>query len=185
MNHPAADDNFEEKIEKMVTLTVGAAKGLIPPGQVALPLAQIAASPLAPAAARDFARALNRVIKGERDPITLARDLTPEFSEILWDALAQIDAPLPDTGPPGRVNVSFEELVEKVAQACSGEVLLWQQLWDFTGELAGDADAPAAVRALGTALQKILAGERQTHVLDELAEEHRWAVAQLLEWLSQ
>jgi hypothetical protein len=32
-------------------------------------------------------------------------------------------------------------------------------------------------------LRKILAGERQKFILDELAPEHRWAVEQLLDWL--
>jgi len=178
-------DNYEEKIEKMVTMTVAAAKGLAPLGQVALPLAQIAQSELAPPEARELAKALSRILRGERDPIALAAPLTPEMAEVLWETLAQIEAPLPEPDEDeGREEISFEELVEKVAAACTGEVLLWQQLWDFTGELADDRLSPD-VQALGRVLRKILAGERQKHVLEELSAEHRWAVEQLLAWLNE
>jgi hypothetical protein len=182
-DHQDADQ--AEKIEKMVTLTVAGAKGIVPLGQVALPLAQIANGKLAPAEVRDFARTLSRILKGERDPITLVEALTPEFAELVWETLAQIEAPLPDIDVEYRKDVSFETLVEKVAEACTGEVMLWQQLWNFTEELSADERVPPDVRALGRVLKKILAGERQTHVLAELSPEHRWAVEQLLNWLNE
>ncbi len=182
---PSSSGEDQEKIEKMAALTVAAAKGIIPAGQATLPLLQIANSNLAPDDARALARALYRVIQGERDPISLAETLTPAYAEVLWEVLEQIEAPLPDTDDLPRQELSFEELVEKVAEACSGEVLLWQQLWNFTGRLAEDERVPSDVRALGLALRKILAGERQRHVLDDLSPRHRWAVAQLLDWLNQ
>jgi len=182
-DHQDADQ--AEKIEKMITLTVAGAKGIVPQGQVALPLAQIANGKLAPAEARDFARTLLRILKGERDPITLVEALTPEFAELVWETLAQIEAPLPDIDTAYREEVSFETLVERVAEACTGEVMLWQHLWNFTGELSADERVPPDVRALGRVLKKILAGERQTHVLAELSPEHRWAVEQLLNWLNE
>ena len=77
---PHHDENYDEKIEKMVTLTVAAAKGIAPIGQVAMPLAQIAQSELAPPEARDLAKTLSRILQGERDPITLTEDLSPEFA---------------------------------------------------------------------------------------------------------
>lgn len=178
-----ADDT--EKIEKMVTMTVAAAKGLVPLGQVMLPLAQIANSDLAPPEARRLAAALNRIVKGERDPLALAEGLTPAFAETLWEALAQIEAPLPEVDEADRQPLTFEALIEKVAEACTGEVMLWQRLWNFTEELATDERLSPAMRSLGTVLRKILAGERQSYLLDELVEEHRWAVAQLLAWLNE
>jgi hypothetical protein len=182
--HPH-DDNYDEKIEKMVTLTVAAAKGITPVGQVALPLAQIAGSELAPPEARQLARSLTRILRGERNSIALVEDLPPELAEVVWDALEQIQAPLTEAEELERQAVSFEELIEKVAAACAGEVLLWQQLWSFTEELATDERLAPEMRALGSALRKILAGERQKHVLDELSDEHRWAVKQLLDWLNE
>ena len=179
------DENYDEKIEKMVTMTVAAAKGIAPIGQVAMPLAQIAQSELAPPEARDLAKTLSRILQGERDPITLAEDLSPEFAELIWETLAQIEAPLPEPDDVEREEISFEELIEKVAAACTGEVMLWQRLWDFTEELATDERLSPDVQALGRVLRKILAGERQKHVLDDLSTEHRWAVAQLLDWLNE
>ncbi len=179
------DENYNEKIEKMVTMTVAAAKGIAPIGQVAMPLAQIAQSELAPPKARDLAKALSRILQGERDPITLAEDLSPEFAELIWETLAQIEAPLPEPDDVEREEISFEELIEKVAAACTGEVMLWQRLWDFTEELATDQRLSPEVQALGRVLRKILAGERQKHVLDDLSPEHRWAVEQLLDWLNE
>jgi len=180
-----SDDNYDEKIEKMISLTVSAARGDIPVGQIALPLAQIAAGDLAPPEARALARALSRILDGERDPIELALDLPPDLTELLWEALEAIEAP-PDDGEADdeREEITFEQLVEKVAEACTGQVMLWQRLWEFTGELATDERVPADVQALGRVLRKILAGERQRHVLDELSDEHRWAVAELLDWLN-
>lgn len=178
-------DPDQEKIEKMVTMTVAAAKGIAPLGQVALPLAQIARSPLAPPEARDFAQALSRILQGERDPIALVEKLTPDYAEMIWETLAQIEAPLPELAEERRAPFTFEQLVEKVAEACSGEVMLWQQLWDFTGELAADERMSPQIRTLGSALRKILAGERQTHILETLSVEHRWAVEQLLAWLNE
>lgn len=182
---PGGPENYDEKIEKMVTMTVSAAKGIAPLVQVALPLAQIAQSDLAPPEARELAKALSRILGGERDPITLAQDLPPALAEVVRDALEQIEAPLPDFNELEREEITFEQLIEKVAEACSGEVLLWQQLWDFTEALSTDERTPPEVQALGRVLRKILAGERQQHVLDELADEHRWAVAQLLDWLNE
>ncbi len=182
--HPH-DDNYDEKIEKMVTLTVAAAKGITLVGQVAMPLAQIAGSDLAPPEARQLARTLTRILRGERDPIALVEDLPPELAEVVWDALEQIQTPLTKAEELERRAVSFEELIEKVAAACTGEVLLWQKLWSFTEELATDERLTPEMRSLGRALRKILAGERQKHVLAELADEHRWAVEQLLDWLNE
>lgn len=176
------DDNYDEKIEKMVSLTVSAARGQIPVTQISLPLAQIAAGDLAPPQARALARALSRILNGERDPIALVEELPPELAEVVWDALEAIEAP--ESGEDEeREEVSFEELVEKVAEACTGEVMLWQRLWEFTDELSTDPRVPPDVQALGRVLRKILAGERQKHILDELSPEHRWAVEQLLDWL--
>ena len=174
-----------EKIEKMVALTIAAARGLTPAAQTLLPLMQISGSDLAPPDARALARALTRVIHGERDPVALAADLSPAHTEILWETLAQIEAPLPAAAELSRQGLSFEELIEKVAEACSGEVMLWQRLWAFTEELSADERLPADVRALGIVLRRILAGERQKHVLAELSPAHRNAVTQLLDWLNQ
>lgn len=177
------EDSHTEKIEKLVTMTVAAAKGIVPVGQVALPLAQIANGVLAPPEMRDFTRALSHILQGERDPLKLAETLTPELAEIIWDTLDQIDAPLPESDEAEPVGLTFEELVEKTAEACSGEMMLWQQLWNLTGQLAADENLPPEIRAVGAVLRKILAGERQKFILDELTPEHRWAVVQLLDWL--
>jgi hypothetical protein len=177
------DDNYAEKIEKLVAMTVAAAKGIVPVGQVALPIAQIANGNVAPPEVRDFARTLSRILTGERDPLQLVEQLTPEFAEIVWDTLEQIEAPLPEADPAEPVALTFEELVEKVAEACSGEVMLWQQLWHFTHKLAHDNSLPPEIQTLGSVLRRILAGERQKYILDELSLDHRWAIEQLLDWL--
>lgn len=179
------DDAYHEKIEKMVAMTIAGAKGLVPLGQVLLPLAQIAKGHLAPSEARDLAQTLVRILKGERDPIDLATDLSPEMAEVVWEALAQIEAPLPELGPENRQELTFAELIEQVAAACTGELLLWQSLWRFTGELATDERVSPSIRTLGLVLRKILAGERQSYILADLSAEHRWAVEQLLTWLNE
>jgi hypothetical protein len=184
LEHPPGDDHAE-KIEKLVTMTVAAAKGIVPVGQVALPVAQIANGNIAPPEVRDFARSLSRILAGERDPLQLVEELTPAFAEIIWDTLEQIEAPLPQADQAELVALTFEELVEKVAEACSGEVMLWQQLWHFTQELAQDTSLPPEIQTLGVVLRRILAGERQKYILDELSPDHRWAIAQLLDWLNE
>jgi hypothetical protein len=179
------DENYDEKIEKMVTMTVSAARGIVPVGQVALPLAQIANSHLAPPEAQNLAKALSRILKGERDPIALVEDLPSELAEVVWETLEQIEAPLPELNIEERENITFEQLIEKVAKACSGEIMLWQRLWEFTEELTTDERVPPDIQALGSVLRKILAGERQKHILVELPSEHRRAVEQLLDWLTE
>ena len=176
-------DNYGEKIEKMMTLTISAAKGLAPMAQVLLPLAQIANSPLAPPEAQALAKAFSRILRGERDPIALVEQLTPEIAEVVWETLEQIEAPLPAWEEAERVALTFEQLIEKTAEACAGEVMLWQQLWQFTGELAEDTSLPSDIRTLGRVLRQILAGERQKYLLEELSAQHRGAVEQLLDWL--
>ncbi len=184
--HQSLDDNYDEKIEKMVSLTVSAAKGVIPEAQISLPLAQIANGDLAPFEARELAQTLSRILKGERDPLALVESLTPEFTEMIWEALAEIESPSPELDDEEeREEIVFEQLIEKVAEACAGEVMLWQRLWDFTEELTTDERVPSEIQVLGAVLRKILAGERQKHVLDELSPEHRWAVEQLLDWLNE
>ena len=182
--HHRDDDNYDEKIEKMVSLTVSAASGTVPDAQIRMTLAQIAAGTLAPPQARDLAKSLLRLLSGERDPIDLVEDLTPELAEVVWEALAELEA-APAAGAEEPEEITFEQLVEKVAAACMGDVMLWQRLWDFTEELAADEQTPSTVRALGVVLRKTLAGERQRHVLDELGPDHRGAVAQLLDWLNE
>jgi hypothetical protein len=180
--HHQPDDNIGEKIEKMVSLTVSAARGEIPATQISLPLAQIAAGQLAPPEARALARSLGRILAGERAPLVLVEELTPEYAEVVWETLDAIESP-PEEEEEEREEITFEHLVEKVAEACTGEVVLWQRLWDFTEELAADERIPPEVQALGRVLRKILAGERQGFILDELSPQHRGAVAQLLDWL--
>jgi hypothetical protein len=182
--HHRDDDNYDEKIEKMVSLTVSAASGTVPDAQIRMTLAQIAAGTLAPPQARDLAKSLLRLLSGERDPIDLVEDLTPELAEVVWEALAELEA-APAAGAEEPEEITFEQLVEKVAAACMGDVMLWQRLWDFTEELAADEQNPSTVRALGVVLRKILAGERQRHVLDELDPDYRGAVAQLLDLLNE
>ena len=182
--HHPHDDNTEEKIEKMVSLTVSAARGEIPATQISIPLAQIAAGELAPPEARALARSLSRILTGERDPLALVEELTPEYAEVIWEALDAIETPLAEEEEEEeREEITFEQLLEKVAEACTGEVVLWQRLWDFTEELATDERVPPDAQALGRVLRKILAGERQKYVLDELSPQHRGAVEQLLDWL--
>ncbi len=179
------DDNYDEKIEKMVSLTVSATRGVTPSAAIAMTLAQIANGTLAPPEARDLARTCSRILNGERDPIALVEDLLPEFAELIWEALDEIETPLPDWNDEEREEISFEQLIEKVAQACTGEGVLWGQLWDFTEEITTDERVPPEIQALGSVLRRILAGERQKHVLDDLSPEHRWAVEQLLDWLME
>ncbi len=179
------DEDYDEKIEKMISLTVSAAREEIPLNQIALPLVQIAQGELAPPEAKALAHALTRILNGERDPIALVEEVTPAFAELIWEALEEIEAPRPDPNELEREEITFETLVEKVAEACTGEVALWQRLWDFTEELAEDEQVPAEIQALGRVLRKILAGERQKHILAELEPEHRWAVEQLLDWLRE
>jgi hypothetical protein len=182
--HHHNDDNYDEKIEKMVSLTVSAARGEIPIAHISMPLAQIASGTLAPPEARQLARTLLLMLNGERDPIALVEDLTPELSEVVWEALAEIDA-APVEVDDEREEITFEQLVEKVGAACLGDVMLWQRLWDFTEELVTDEQYAPEIQTLGTVLRKILAGERQQHVLAPLAAEHHQVVEQLLAWLNQ
>ena len=81
--HHRDDDNYDEKIEKMVSLTVSAASGTVPDTQIRMTLAQIAAGTIAPPQARDLAKSLLRLLSGERDPIDLVEDLTPELAEVV------------------------------------------------------------------------------------------------------
>lgn len=178
------DEKYADKIEKMVALTVAGARGLLPLGQVLLPLGQIAGSRLAPPEVRTLARSLARILHGERDPSVLTVDLSPELAAMLRDALAQISAPPVTLDNVERQAFTFEELLEQVSRACTGEVLLWQRLWDFTGTLAADESLPPEIQALGLVLRKILAGERQKHILTPLAPEHRGGVEQLVVWLA-
>jgi hypothetical protein len=182
VEYSQADD--PAKIEKMVAMTIAAAKGIVPVGQVILPLTQIAQGQAAPPEIRNLAQALVRLIQGERDALKLAEALTPALTELIWEALDQIEAPWPEAVPAEFVALTFEQLLEKVAEACSGELLLWQQLWTLTQQLAADTTLPPEIQHLGAVLRRILAGERQKFILDDLAPEHRWAVEQLLDWLS-
>ncbi len=177
------DGDDREKFDKMAAMTVAAARGVVPVGQVALPLAQITSSSLAPPEGRHLAGVLLRILKGERDRPALAAGLPPRLVPLLHDVLDQIETPDTDASGGERSGLTFEELLEKVAEACTGEVLLWQQLWTLTEELATGEDLPPDIRALGAVLRKILAGERQKHVLADLALGHRPAVEQLLDWL--
>lgn len=164
-------------------MTVAGAKGIVPLAQVALPLAQIARGNLAPPDVRDFARSLSRILQGERDPSVLNAGLTPEFTELIGQTLEQIEAPLPELDAP-RQELTFEQLVEKVAEACTGNLLLWQMLWQMTQELTTDSRVPPEIRTLGSVLRKILAGERQSYILADLSPQHHWAIKQLLDWLN-
>jgi len=65
---PDDESTDEERIEKLATMTVAAAKGIVPAGQVILPLMQIAGSPLAPPEVRSLCRVLLQIVRGDRNP---------------------------------------------------------------------------------------------------------------------
>lgn len=182
--HPQSEPNQssdEERIEKLVTMTVAAAKGIVPPGQVMLPLLQIANSKLAPPEIRTFAGVLIQLLKGNHAP-DLATGLPSHLRQAVSNAVARINAPLPpnDHSGPQREGVSLPELLERVGQACAGNLLLWQQLWAFTEELEAAPTTPPDIRTLAVALRKILAGERQPRVTAGLPPELARPVNHLL-----
>ena len=186
MDHQPEDNSTdEERIEKLMALTVGAAKGIIPAGQVSLLLLQITNGTAAPPEIRAFTQVLLQLLKGERDPRRGAH-LPPALAEAVKETINQIEAPLPEAGAdPGEAEgLTLLELLERVGEACSGNVMLWQQLWDFTETLAAAPTTPPDIKNLALALRKILAGERQQHVVEglppELAEPVRLLLAQLL-----
>ena len=171
----------EERIEKLVAMTVAAAKEIIPPGQVMLPLLQIANSNLAPPEIKAFAGVLIQLLKGNHSPDQVA-GLPPHLRQAVADTVARINAPLPpdDHSGPQREGLSLPELLERVAQACAGNLLLWQQLWTFTEELEATPSTPPDIKTLAGVLRKILAGERQQHITAGLPPELAGPVNHLL-----
>lgn len=181
-----SDYSYEERVEKLVALTVGVAKGIIPAGQVSLLMLQIAQGSVAPAEIREFTLILLQIIKGEREP-KMGSHLPLNLAQAVEDVIEQIEAPLPEA--PSEESEGEEltllELLERVGEACTGNVVLWQQLWNFTETLENDPTTPSDIKVLAIVLRKILAGERQKHVLEPLPAELAEPVNELLDQLLQ
>lgn len=184
-HHPQEDDaSYEERVEKLVTMTVGAAKGIIPPGQISLLLLQIANGTAAPPEIRAFTLVLLQLIKGERDP-DIGSHLPPGLAEATKEAIDRIEAPLPVEDEGEAEGLTLSELLERVGEACTGNVILWQQLWDFTETLETAPTTPPDIKTLAVVLRKILAGERQKHIVEVLPPQLAEPVSLLLDQLVQ
>lgn len=191
MEHPSPehhlqedDASYEERVEKLVTMTVGAAKGIIPPGQISLLLLHIANGTAAPPEIRAFTRVLLRLIKGERDP-DIGSHLPAALAEAIKETIDRIEAPLPVEDEGEVEGLTLLELLERVGEACTGNVILWQQLWGFTETLETAPATPPDIQTLAVVLRKILAGERQKHIVEVLPPELAEPVSLLLDQLVQ
>jgi hypothetical protein len=187
-NHPHDHDDeasYEEKVEKLVGLTVAAVKEIVPPGQVRMLLLQIANSTAAPPEIRNFTHVLLKLLSGDRDQASLIADLPDNLALAVEEAITRIEAPLPTDQAEEAEGLTFEALLERVAEACQGNMIIWQQLWNFTEDLEKAETTPPAIRNLAVVLRKILAGERQPHVTDTLPAELAAPVNDLLTWLRQ
>ena len=179
-----SDYSYEERVEKLVAMTVGVAKGIIPTGQITLLMLQIANGTVAPPEIRAFTRILLKIIKGERNP-KIGAHLPADLAKAVEKAIDQIEAPLPE---PSAAEAEVEELtllklLERIGEACTGNVMLWQQLWNFTETLKNAPTTPPDIKALGSVLQKILAGERQKQVTEALPTELAAPINELLDQL--
>ena len=179
------ETSYEEKVEKLVGLTVAATKAIVPPGQVRMLLLQIANGTAAPSEIRDFASVLLKLLNGDRDRAMLTTDLPNDLALAIEGAIDRIEAPLPADQPEEKEGLSLEQLLERVAEACQGNLIIWQQLWNFTEDLEKAETTPPEIRSLAVVLRKILAGERQAHVTDTLPAELASPVNDMLAWLRQ
>jgi len=179
-------ESYEERVEKLVMLTVGVAKGIIPTGQMTLLLHQIAHGAVAPPEIREFAKVLIQITKGERDP-AIGAHLPSDLAEAIKDTIARVEAPLPDAGSEDAAGeeLTLLELLQRVGEACLGDIQLWQQLWDFSQTLQEQDTTPPEIKTLAEVIRKILAGERQQHITadlpPQLAEPVNLLLAQLLQ----
>ncbi|MEM7032126.1 MAG: hypothetical protein AAF629_21420 [Chloroflexota bacterium] len=182
--HDDDHDSYQERIEKLSMLTVGVAKDIAPAGQITMLMHQIVHGTVAPPEIRDFTKVLLQVIEGERDP-EIGCHLPDELAQTVRDTIRQIEEPLPgetDEEMP-REGLSLPELLTRVGEACTGNVMLWQQLWNFTEELEHSPTTPPEIQQLAIVLRKILAGERQAHITEELSPDIAVSVNQLLDHL--
>lgn len=178
------DHSYEERIEKLMMMTVGVAKGIIPRGQVTLLMHQIANGSAAPLEIREFTRVLLKLTQGERDP-NVGAHLPLHLAEAVKATIAQIEAPLPEPSSEEMEadGLTLLELLERVGEACTGNIQRWQQLWNFTEALQKAPTTPPEIKTLALVLRKVLAGERQSHVTEDLPPELAEPVNLLLEQL--
>jgi tetratricopeptide (TPR) repeat protein len=155
---------------------------------------------------RNLAFAVHRILNGERDFESLRDALDYQDAYIVRAILAGGQAPtsaLPrsqdrrtgegeiapspveDGGGQGEgVGITLEQLFAYVVAACkpNAPAGLAEQLHALTHQLAGDANAPAEIRALGTTLNAILSGERNpdlTNLSPQLADAVRGMLTKL------
>ena len=186
--HEHDEDSYEERVEKLVMLTVGVVKEILPAGQVSLLFYQIAQGTVAPPEIRSFVQVLLQIMRGQRDSDAGAH-LPPELAQAVVETIERIEAPLSTDEAPvtdeEAEGLTLIELLERVGEACSGNVALWQQLWHFTEQLETEPTTPPDIKALALVLRKILAGERQRHITEDLPPELAGPVVALLEELLQ
>ena len=183
-DHQDEEHSYQERVEKLAMMTVGVTKGIVPSGQITLLMHQIANGTVAPPEIRAFTQVLLQIIQGERNP-DVGNHLPEPLAQVVQETIAQIEAPLPEPEPDQvqAEGLTLLELLERVGEACTGNAGLWQQLWNFTEQLESAPTTPPEIRELAVVLRKILAGERQQHVLDDLPADLAEPVAHLLEQL--
>ncbi len=147
------EDSYAERVEKLMTMTVAVAKGFVPSGQVVLPLTQIAHGSLAPPEIKEYTKILLQIIKGERNP-QIGADLPPDLAQAVTETIRQIEAPIPeaDNNVPKQEALTLTELLERIGEACLGDVSLWQDMWNFMDELENSPETPPDIKALALAL---------------------------------
>lgn len=131
-----------------------------------------------------------RILAGERDLDTLTDDLDHVDSLIVQRILgvlagepapfAQPAAPTPSAPPQGgQQGFTLEQLFGIVAAACRGDAQARQMTPLLVGMLQQPA-MPAEIQALGGALARILAGERDPGLAADLPGEMKQPVIALL-----
>jgi hypothetical protein len=120
---------------------------------------------------RGLVAALRRILAGERDPATLLPGLDPTDTLIAEDVLralgVDISPPLAgerlgEGAEPEEGAMTLDDLFGLVALACRPDAPpgLGEQLHAATRTMAADPNAPSEIRALGRALNAVLAGDR-------------------------
>jgi hypothetical protein len=114
---------------------------------------------------QNLAAALRRILAGERQPAALLPGLDPTDTLIVVEVLRGLEVEMGGPAPEaeGQQGITLDQLLNMVAQACRPEAEpgLAAQLHGLTRQMAGDANAPTKLQALGRVLNQILSGERQ------------------------
>jgi tetratricopeptide (TPR) repeat protein len=135
---------------------------------------------------RSLSPVLQRILDGERDVAALAAGLDEVPAAVVGHILAVLAGEAAASQPPAeQQGISLDQVLQLVEAGCRGDRQAGAQAYELATKGLQARDAPPELRSLGRALQYILEGRRGEQLLNDLPEQLKPPLRELLRRLGE